>query len=252
MEDTGLGFCARKALFWRGFRGAKISLVWGLTLFGSGCYSRSVPLDAGYLFGTSDRWNCPSSSARTDSLQPTTHASSLRDSPASVKYTGEAITLFDDNNAHNSDSATSVIEHAEPAEGSIHETAAPESQVADAQDEKQPAATEDFASALENFTTESEEAASDDNVIKGTVLKLTATHVVVDIGAKSEGMLPLSEVLDHEGKPRFKPGDEIDVMREKGQTEEGYINLSHQKAQRLRAWDEIEKAHNEKGPSRRL
>ncbi len=156
--------------------------------------------------------------------------------------------MFDDNNAHNSDSATSVIEHAEPAEGSIHETAAPESHVADAQDEKQPAATEDFASALENFTTESEEAASDDNVIKGTVLKLTATHVVVDIGAKSEGMLPLSEVLDHEGKPRFKPGDEIDVMREKGQTEEGYINLSHQKASRLRAWDEIEKAHNEKRP----
>ena len=48
--------------------------------------------------------------------------------------------------------------------------------------------------------------------------------------------------------PSFKPGDEIDVMREKGQTEEGYINLSHQKAQRLRAWDEIEKAYNEKKP----
>jgi small subunit ribosomal protein S1 len=70
----------------------------------------------------------------------------------------------------------------------------------------------------------------------------------VDIGAKSEGMLPLSEVLDHEGNSKFKPGDEIDVMRDKGETEEGYINLSHQKAQRLRAWDEIEKAHNEKRP----
>jgi len=72
--------------------------------------------------------------------------------------------------------------------------------------------------------------------------------VVVDIGAKSEGMLPLAEVLDHDGQPRFKPGDEIDVMREKGEMEEGYIRLSHQKAQRLRAWDEIEKAHNEKKP----
>jgi small subunit ribosomal protein S1 len=182
------------------------------------------------------------------SSQPTTHAGSPRDHPASVKYTGEAIILFDDNNAHNSDSATTLIEHAEPTEGSIHETHAPDSQASEPQDEKQPATTEDFASALENFTTESEEAASDDNVIKGTVLKLTATHVVVDIGAKSEGMLPLSEVLDHEGKSRFKPGDEIDVMRDKGQTEEGYINLSHQKAQRLRAWDEIEKAHDEKRP----
>jgi small subunit ribosomal protein S1 len=110
------------------------------------------------------------------------------------------------------------------------------------------ATTEDFASALETFTTESEEAASEDNVLKGTVLKLTATNVVVDIGAKSEGMLPLAEVLDHEGKPKFQPGDEIDVMRDKGETEEGYINLSHQKAQRLRAWDEIEKAYNEKKP----
>jgi small subunit ribosomal protein S1 len=108
--------------------------------------------------------------------------------------------------------------------------------------------TEDFASALESFTTETEEAAREDNVIKGTVLKITGTHVVVDIGAKSEGMLPLAEVLDHTGNPKFKPNDEIDVMRDKGETEEGYINLSHQKAQRLRAWDEIEKAHNEKKP----
>jgi len=114
-------------------------------------------------------------------------------------------------------------------------------------DEK-PSTAEDFASALESFTTESEEAAREDNVIKGTVLKITATHVVVDIGAKSEGMLPIAEVMDHTGSPRFKPGDEIDVMRDKGETEEGYINLSHQKAQRLRAWDEIEKAHNEKKP----
>jgi small subunit ribosomal protein S1 len=122
-------------------------------------------------------------------------------------------------------------------------------QSAQAQDEK-PGSAEDFASALESFTTESEEAVREDKVLKGTVLKLTATHVVVDIGAKSEGMLPLSEVLDFEGKPRFQPGDEIDVMRDKGETEEGYINLSHQKAQKLRAWDEIERAYNEKKPIR--
>ena len=110
------------------------------------------------------------------------------------------------------------------------------------------AASDDFATALENFTTESEEAAGEDHVIHGTVVKLTATHVVVDIGAKSEGMLPISEITDHEGKPKFQPGDPIDVMREKGQTEEGYVNLSHQKAARLRAWDDIERAFNEKKP----
>jgi len=110
------------------------------------------------------------------------------------------------------------------------------------------AGSDDFAAALENFTTETEEAVGEDHVIKGTVVKLTPTHVVVDIGAKSEGMLPIAEVLDHEGQPRFKPGDEIDVMRDKGETEEGYVNLSHQKAQRLRAWDDIEHAYNEKKP----
>jgi len=160
--------------------------------------------------------------------------------------------LLDDNTARNLDSATSVAEHpAGSSEGSTNlSSPTPQSARTESQnlDEKQPPSTEDFASALESFTTESEEAAREDNVIKGTVLKITPTHVVVDIGAKSEGMLPLAEVMDHSGKPRFQPGDEIDVMREKGETEEGYVNLSHQKAQRLRAWDEIEKAYNEKKP----
>lgn len=159
--------------------------------------------------------------------------------------------MLDDNTPHN-DSATSTL--TENIEGSPESSTQPASvaetpQSAQAQDEK-PGSAEDFASALESFTTESEEAVREDKVLKGTVLKLTATHVVVDIGAKSEGMLPLSEVLDFEGKPRFQPGDEIDVMRDKGETEEGYINLSHQKAQKLRAWDEIEKAYNEKKPIR--
>jgi small subunit ribosomal protein S1 len=182
------------------------------------------------------------------------------------------MTLFDDTTAHNSDSATAVATEAEPTateptsteqrpteHASAEQNEAPVANAtstgASTEEASHPAAIvddkhagEDFASALENFTTETEEAVGEDRVIKGTVLKLTATHVVVDIGTKSEGMLPLSEVLDHEGQPKVKPGDEIEVMREKGQTEEGYVNLSHQKAARIHAWDEIEKAHHEKRP----
>jgi small subunit ribosomal protein S1 len=160
--------------------------------------------------------------------------------------------LFDDSTAHNLESAIlapAAEETAGSSQGPILATANPEtSEAVESLDEKPGLPTDDFAAALATFTTESEEAASDDKTLKGTVLKLTSTHVVVDIGAKSEGMLPLAEVLDHEGNPRFKPGDEIDVMRDKGEAEEGYIRLSHQKAQRLRAWDEIEKAHEEKRP----
>ena len=159
--------------------------------------------------------------------------------------------MFDDNIAHSLDSATTeVAEHpADSSEGStLHSVPPQPTATSQPQDEKPPGTSDDFAAALENFTSESEEAVSEDHVLKGTVLKLTPTHVVVDIGAKSEGMLPIAEVLDHQGNPKFQPGDEIDVMREKGETEEGYINLSHQKAQRLRAWDEIEKAYNENKP----
>src|SRR5271165_1219971 len=181
------------------------------------------------------------------------------------------MTLFDDTTAHNSESNSAVATEAEPtaSEPTLTEPRMSEPQAAEPKATEQRSSTsavsaqeathsaaaaddkhagEDFASALENFTTETEEAVGEDRVIKGTVLKLTATHVVVDIGTKSEGMLPLSEVLDHEGKPKVKPGDEIEVMREKGQTEEGYVNLSHQKAARIHAWDEVEKAHHEKRP----
>ncbi|HTK95889.1 MAG TPA: 30S ribosomal protein S1, partial [Terriglobales bacterium] len=110
---------------------------------------------------------------------------------------------------------------------------------------------EDFATVLENFEAEAEAAAAathEHRLTKGTVLKITDKNVVVDIGAKSEGIVPLSEVIDHEGKPRYNVGDEIPVMILGGETEEGGIRLSHEKAQRMGAWDDIEKAFNEKAP----
>jgi small subunit ribosomal protein S1 len=173
------------------------------------------------------------------------------------------MTLFEDANAPYSDSNTTTLTEQQPTtevqveqsppqqqdHEKVAQAAEPQSSGAQAQpaDEK-PAAAEDFGSVLDSFTAEAAEAVSEDHVLKGTVLKLTSTHVVVDIGAKSEGMLPLAEVLDHEGNPRFKAGDEIDVMRDKGEAEEGYINLSFLKAQKLRAWDDIEKAYSENQP----
>jgi small subunit ribosomal protein S1 len=107
--------------------------------------------------------------------------------------------------------------------------------------------TEDFATALESFEQEqSEQALNEDRVLIGTVLSITPQYVVVDVGLKSEGVVPIEEVKDHEGNVSLQPGEQIAVMQEKGHTEEGYVHLSHQKAQRLKAWDEIEKAYNEK------
>ena len=108
----------------------------------------------------------------------------------------------------------------------------------------------DFAAALESFEAEQSaaeaSAPAEDNLQKGTVVKLTDKYVVVDIGFKSEGMVPIAQVMGRDGQLRVKPGDSIDVVIDRGETEEGYVLLSHEKAQRVRVWDDIEKAYNDK------
>ncbi len=111
---------------------------------------------------------------------------------------------------------------------------------------------EDFSAALEAFEREqaAEAAAVEaygDKVVSGTVVKQTEKHLVVDVGLKSEGLVPLEQVTDHTGAVKFNPGDVIDVVIEREEPEGGYL-VSYEKAQRLRVWDSIEKAANEKTP----
>jgi small subunit ribosomal protein S1 len=105
---------------------------------------------------------------------------------------------------------------------------------------------DDFAAALESYTLETEPAPSEDNVFKGSVVKITPTHVVVDIGFKSEGLVPIAEVTNAEGQVKFQPGDEIEVMVQRGENEEGAVLLSHERAQRVRVWEQIDKAYHSK------
>lgn len=111
---------------------------------------------------------------------------------------------------------------------------------------------EDFAAALESFDREqAAEAAAqsfdDATIVQGTVIKLTDKHVVVDVGMKSEGLIPLEQVLDHTGQPKLNAGDPVEVVIEREDPEGGYV-LSYEKALRHRVWDTIEKAANEKTP----
>ena len=111
---------------------------------------------------------------------------------------------------------------------------------------------DDFSAALEAFEREqaAEAAAVEaygDKVVSGTVIKQTEKHLVVDVGLKSEGLVPLEQVTDHTGAVKFTAGDVIDVVIEREEPEGGYL-VSYEKAQRLRVWDTIEKAANEKTP----
>jgi len=111
---------------------------------------------------------------------------------------------------------------------------------------------DDFSAALAAFEREqaAEAAAVEaygDKVVSGTVLKQTEKFLVVDVGLKSEGLVPLEQVLDHTGAVKFQAGDVIEVVIEREEPEGGYL-VSFEKAQRLRVWDVIEKAANDKTP----
>jgi small subunit ribosomal protein S1 len=78
------------------------------------------------------------------------------------------------------------------------------------------------------------------------VLKVTDTAVVVDVGYKSEGLISISEFLDENGQVTVQPGDTVDVLLERTEDREGHIVLSREKAEKMKIWDEVEKAYAEK------
>jgi small subunit ribosomal protein S1 len=87
---------------------------------------------------------------------------------------------------------------------------------------------------------------SEGEILEGRVLKVTEKEVIVDFGYKSEGLVPIEQFLSPDGQVTVQPGDAIDVMIDRhGPEPEGYVLLSHEKASRIRSWDNLEKAHRE-------
>ena len=82
-------------------------------------------------------------------------------------------------------------------------------------------------------------------VLKGTVLKITSTDVIVDIGYKSEGVIPLNQFRPASGEDDVAIGDVIDVFIENTEDYEGHIVLSKEKAEKVRIWEDVEQAYNE-------
>jgi len=101
---------------------------------------------------------------------------------------------------------------------------------------------EEFASLLNLYDT-SFRNISEGEVVKGTVLKVTASEVVVDVGYKSEGIIQVNEFLDANGQVTVQPGDTVDVLLERTEDKDGYVVLSREKAEKMKIWDEIEKAY---------
>lgn len=74
-------------------------------------------------------------------------------------------------------------------------------------------------------------------IVKGKIIEVRPKEVLVDIGYKSEGSVPLAEFLDPEAA---KVGDEIDVLIERTEDKEGMVVLSHEKAEFKKNWERIQ------------
>lgn len=79
-------------------------------------------------------------------------------------------------------------------------------------------------------------------VIDGTVVFVGTEYVTVDIGYKSEGLVPIQEFKDSRGILRVEVGDVVSVYLERMEMENGFMLLSKDKAEIIRAWDEISQA----------
>jgi small subunit ribosomal protein S1 len=108
---------------------------------------------------------------------------------------------------------------------------------------EEAAGSEEMSKLMEQYS-EQQEAASQDELIEVKVVAYTEQGVVVDLGQKSEGLIPAAEFTETD-IPRPEPNATIEVQRT-GEHKDGYVILSYQKALRRRTWEKIDAAYKGK------
>jgi len=98
---------------------------------------------------------------------------------------------------------------------------------------------EDFDALFEEYLGKSD--IRDGAIVDGTVLSVSKDFATVDIGYKSEGLIPLDEFMK-EGKIEVNVGEVVEVYVEALENESGLVELSKEKAHKLKIWDQISDA----------
>ena len=114
---------------------------------------------------------------------------------------------------------------------------------AESEDEENQGA-EEYRRLLELYD-ESMRNLTEGEIVPGRIIGITANSVIVDVGYKSEGLIPRDEFTDRDGNVQVNVGDTIDVLLEKTEDQEGHVLLSYTKALRMRRWTEVERAYKE-------
>jgi small subunit ribosomal protein S1 len=80
---------------------------------------------------------------------------------------------------------------------------------------------------------------------RGEIIKIEEEYVLVDIGYKSEGVIPITEFMDSGRNVTAKVGDKVDVVLERKEDDEGLVILSMEKAKKIKVWDQVRDAYKE-------
>ena len=94
---------------------------------------------------------------------------------------------------------------------------------------------------FENLINENFVDTYNDNVIQGEVINITEREAIIDINAKSEGVISLNEFRYN---PELKVGDKVEVIVDTREDRTGQLVLSHRKARVIKAWDRVNNAHD--------
>jgi small subunit ribosomal protein S1 len=97
---------------------------------------------------------------------------------------------------------------------------------------------------------ESLKSVQEGGLVRGTIVHVDKEFVLVDIGYKSEGQIPIGEFIDAGGNVTARVGDPVDVLLERREDDEGIIILSKEKAAKIRIWDEIKEIYEKGGTIR--
>jgi len=99
---------------------------------------------------------------------------------------------------------------------------------------------ENFAELFE--ASQKQQEIREGEVVDGTVVSVGTENITVDIGYKCEGLVPIHEFRDQAGVTQVQVGDVVSVYLDRMETENGFLMLSKDKAEIIRAWDEISQA----------
>jgi small subunit ribosomal protein S1 len=103
---------------------------------------------------------------------------------------------------------------------------------------------EEYRKLLELYD-ESMRNLTEGEIVTGRIIGVTSNAVIVDVGYKSEGLIPIEEFTDRGGDLSLRVGEDVDVLLEKTEDLEGHVLLSYSKALRMRRWTEVERAYKE-------